>query len=195
MSARDRLIRADDSALVVVDVQREFLTKLPPGDAERVVERIRWLVGVAGLVGVPVVVTEEEPERNGPTTARIVERLPADVRRRVKPVFGLAACPEIVADLGETGRRTAVLVGLETDVCVAHSALGLLELGYAVAVVADAAGSPGTAHRFGLERMRDAGVAVLGAKNLYYEWVPTVERANELEERVRALGVPEGVIL
>ena len=61
MSARDRLVRADDSVLVVVDVQREFLAKLPPGDAERVVERIRWLVGVAGLVGVPVVVTEEEP--------------------------------------------------------------------------------------------------------------------------------------
>ena len=195
MSARDGLVRADDSVLVVVDVQREFLAKLPPGDAERVVEHIRWLAGVAGLIGVPVLVTEEEPERNGPTAARIVARLPASARRRVKPVFGLAACPEIVADLRATGRHTAVLVGLETDVCVAHSALGLLELGYAAAVVADATGSPGTAHQFGLERMRDAGVAVLGTKNLYYEWVPTVERANELEERVRALGVPEGVIL
>ena len=115
--------------------------------------------------------------------------------RRVKPVFGLAACPEVMGDVRASSRRTVVLVGLETDVCVAHSALGLLELGYAVAVVADATGSPGTAHQFGLERMRDAGVAVLGAKNLYYEWVPTVERANDLEERVRALGVPEGVIL
>jgi nicotinamidase-related amidase len=195
MSARDRLVRVDDSVLVVVDVQREFLTKLSPGDAERVVERIRWLAGVAGLVGVPVLVTEEEPERNGPTAAPIAERLPAGVRRRVKPVFDLAACPEIVADVRATGRRTVVLVGLETDVCVAHSALGLLELGYAVAVVADATSSPGTAHRFGLERMRDAGVAVLGTKNLFYEWVPTVEWANDLEERVRALGVPEGVIL
>jgi len=195
MSARDRLVRVDDSVLVVVDVQRDFLTKLPPGDAERVVERIRWLAGVAGLVGVPVLVTEEEPERNGPTAAPIAERLPAGVRRRVKPVFDMAACPEIVADVRATGRRTVVLVGLETDVCVAHSALGLLELGYAVAVVADATSSPGTAHRFGLERMRDAGVAVLGTKNLYYEWVPTVEWANDLEERVRALGVPEGVIL
>jgi nicotinamidase-related amidase len=195
MSARDRLVRVDDSVLVVVDVQREFLTKLPPGDAERVVEGIRWLVGVAGLVGVPVVVTEEEPERNGPTAARIVERLPAGVRRWVKPVFGLAACPEVMGDVRASSRRTVVLVGLETDVCVAHSALGLLELGYAVAVVADATGSPGTAHQFGLERMRAAGVAVLGAKNLYYEWVPTVERANDLEEQVRALGVPQGVIL
>ena len=105
------------------------------------------------------------------------------------------ASPEIMDVVGASGRGTVVLVGLETDVCVSHSALGLLEAGYAVAVVADATGSPGTGHQFGLERMRDAGVAVLGAKNLYYEWVPTVERANELAERVRALGVPEGVIL
>lgn len=195
MTVRDRLVRAEDSVLAVIDVQRDFLRKLQPGDAEGVVERIRWLVGVAGLLGVPVVVTEEEPGRNGATADRIVERLPEGVRRRVKPVFNLAACPELVADVQATGRGTVVLAGLETDVCVAQSALGLLELGYAVAVVADATGSPGTAHRLGLERMRDAGVAVLGTKNLFYEWVPTVERANALDERVLALGVPEGMIL
>ncbi len=195
MSARDRLVKAEESVLAVIDTQREFLAKLPQGDAERVVERIRWLVGVARLLSIPVVVSEEEPHANGPTAERIVERLPAGTPRLVKPVFDLTACPEIVREIEASGRRTVVLVGLETDVCVAHSALGLLELGYAVAVVADATGSPGAAHQFGLERMRDAGVAVLGAKNLYYEWVPTVERANDLEEEVRALGVPEGVIL
>jgi nicotinamidase-related amidase len=88
-----------------------------------------------------------------------------------------------------------VLVGLETDVCVAQSALGLRGLDLAVAVVSDATASPGTAHAFGLERLRDAGVAVLGAKSLYYEWAATVACANALEERVHALGVPEGVIL
>jgi nicotinamidase-related amidase len=195
MTVRDRLVKAEASVLAVIDTQRDFLAKLPPADAGAVVARIRWLVGVAGLLGIPVVVTEEEPALNGPTDERIVERLSAAAPRRVKPVFDLTACTEIVADVRATGRHTVVLVGLETDVCVAHSALGLLGLGYDVAVVADATASPGSAHRFGLERVRDAGVAVLGAKNLYYEWVPTVALANELEERARALGLPEGVIL
>ncbi len=195
MSVRGRAIRAQDSLLVVVDLQPAFLVKLPRHDGDAVVERIRWLVGVAGLLGVPVLVTEEEPAANGALVQRIAERLPPGTPRHVKPVFDLTACPAIFADVRGGERSTIVLVGLETDVCVAQSALGLLALGFDVAVVADATASPGTAHRFGLERMRDAGVAVLGAKNLYYEWVPTVEQANALDERVVALGVPEGVIL
>jgi nicotinamidase-related amidase len=98
--------------------------------------------------------------------------------------------------LEQTGRRTVILVGLETDVCVAQSALGLLERGYRVAVVADATGSPGTAHAFGIERMRDAGAIIVSVKGLFYEWVRTVERAQRWHaECLSALGPPEGVRL
>jgi hypothetical protein len=93
--------------------------------------------------------------------------------------FGLTADPVILAAVERTKRKTAVLVGLETDVCVAQSALGLLQRGYRVAVLADATGSPGTGHAFGLDRMRGAGALVLGLKGLYYEWLRTVERADQ----------------
>jgi hypothetical protein len=68
-----------------------------------------------------------------------------------------------------------------------------LDLGYRVAVVADATGSPGEAHQIGLERIRDAGGIIVSAKSLYYEWVRTVEKALEFE----SLGIetPEGIIL
>jgi hypothetical protein len=49
--------------------------------------------------------------------------------------------------------------------------------------VADATGSPGTGHAFGLERIRDAGAIVLGIKGLYYEWQRTVERADRFREQ------------
>ena len=75
------------------------------------------------------------------------------------------------------------MVGLETDVCVAQSALGLLQEGFDVVAVADACGSPGTAHEFGLERMRGAGVMVTSAKTVYYEWVRTVEGSREQRAR------------
>jgi nicotinamidase-related amidase len=39
----------------------------------------------------------------------------------------LAAEPAIMAAVEATGRRTADLVGAETDVCVAQSAVGLLD--------------------------------------------------------------------
>ena len=107
--------------------------------------------------------------------------------------FGLTAQTDILEAVQKTGRRTAVLIGYETDVCITHSALGLIDLGFRVVVVADATGSPGDAHQIGLERIRGAGGIIVSAKSLYYEWVRTVEKANEFE----ALGIetPEGILL
>jgi nicotinamidase-related amidase len=88
-----------------------------------------------------------------------------------------------------------VLVGLETDVCVAHSALGLLDRGYRVAVVRDATASPGEAHEAGIDRMRSAGAIVVTTKSLYYEWLRTVERARVVEELMAGIPPPEDLVL
>lgn len=170
------LFDSDDSVLVIIDVQYGFLRKVPPGDAERVVDGVRWLAAVARALSVPIIVTEEEPDRHGATDTSIAAALAPDQRRHTKPSFGLAGHPEILDDLTGHGRGSAVLCGLETDVCVAQSALGLLELGWKVAVVVDAVASAGSAHEQGLTRMRDAGVELIGLKGLFYEWIRTVAR-------------------
>ena len=194
-TARAHLIEVDDSILVVIDVQAGFLEKMDTERADAVVEHVAWLSRVAGVLGVPVVVTAEEPDGyGGAVDLRVAAALPPGTEALCKPVFGLAACPPIMAAVEATGRRTAVLVGLDTDVCVAHSALGLLERAYTVAAVADALGSSGSgrAHEFGLDRLRSAGVALLGTRNLYYEWVPSVERAMTLREPLQDFPMPGG---
>ena len=77
--------------------------------------------------------------------------------------------------------------------CVAHSALGLLGAGYRVVVVRDAVAAPRDAHAHGLERMRDAGVILIGTKGLFYEWARTVDRARELEDRMSGVPLPRGL--
>jgi nicotinamidase-related amidase len=88
-----------------------------------------------------------------------------------------------------------VLTGLETDVYVAQSALGLLDEGLRVVVVEDAVGSPGTAHAAGLDRMRRAGVVPVVAKQLHYEWMRSVERARAFRAAHPDLVQPPGVLL
>jgi nicotinamidase-related amidase len=185
------LVDVTDSVLVVVDVQPSFLDKLGAG-ADPIVERIAWLVRLASTVGVPIVATEERPGENGTTAEGIACWLPQDVTPHDKPIFGLAACTPIMADLERHGRRTAVLCGLETDVCVSQSALGLLDAGWRVVVVSDAVACPGDAHEQGLARMRDAGVTLIGLKGLCYEWLRTVEDSYRLDERLWAT-VPAGI--
>lgn len=177
------LLDVDDSVLIAVDVQRAFLDKLSPDDNERLLGRICWLVRVAYALRVPLVVTAEDISTLGSVHSRLADAFPPGTPIYNKMSFGLAADPDILAAIERAGRKTMVLVGLETDVCVAQSAIGLLQEGYRVAALADATGSPGTGHVLGLDRMRDAGVMILGLKGLYYEWQRTVERADRFRER------------
>jgi len=177
------LLERDDSMLVVVDVQpgflaRDWFSEQDVAAARSALDRAIWLVALAGRLGIPIVVTEEEPEGNGATDARIVERLPAGTPVLRKPTFGLAGTPEILAAVRDTERVTAVVVGCETDVCVAQSAIGLREHGFGCAVVVDATFSPGEMHAYGLERMTAAGVVRNHAKGVTYEWLRSVDDAH-----------------
>lgn len=188
------LIDRDDSILIVIDAQPAFLDKLPAEERRALLSRLCWLIGVANWLTIPLVVTAEDMPRLGgvaPELARLLPETPAFN----KMIFGLADDPAILAAVARTNRKTAILTGLETDVCVAQSALGLLARGYRVVAVADATGSPGTAHAAGLTRMREAGVVIVDVKNLYYEWMRTVEQVRRFRAECADLAVPEGVRL
>ncbi len=177
------LLDRDDSVLVVVDAQPGFLAREWFADADvaaarRALARMAWLVALAARLGVPVVATEEEPERNGATDAAVAEGFPPGTPVHRKPTFGLTRTPEILAAVRETGRGTAVVVGCETDVCVAQSAVGLVDDGFRAVVVVDATFSPGGMHARGLDRIVAAGVERNHAKGVTYEWLSSVEAAH-----------------
>jgi len=194
MSTRS-LIAAEHSILIVIDVQPPFLRKLTPTDADPLLQRICWLIGVARWVCVPLIVTAEDVPREGSVDAQIAQSLPPDTPVYNKMIFDLTADSAIQAAVANIQRTTAILVGLETDVCVAQSALGLLDTGYHVAVVADATGAPGTAHLFGLDRIHQVGGAIVSVKGLFYEWLRSVEQARQFRQECSQLGVPEGIRL
>lgn len=189
------LISSDDSVLIVIDAQPSFLAKLPPEAHRLLMQHICWLVGVANWLHIPVVVTAEDLDREGSIDDQLAQTLPPTTAIHNKMTFALTAEPQILGAVRATRRQTAVLVGLETDVCVAQSALGLMELGFQVVVVADGTGAPGTAHEYGLARIRDAGAHVLGSKGLLYEWVRTVAEADRFMRECAGLPVPEDLIL
>ena len=173
------LIDVDDSVLALIDVQERFLGKLPEAESAILLERICWLIGVARWARVPQVVMAEDISSSGPVHPAVAGALAPGTPVHDKMHFGLAADDGILQSVRDSKRNTAILVGLETDVCICQSALGLLEQEYRVAVVADAVGSPGPDHAYGLQRMRAAGVVVVGLKGLFYEWMRTVQRSEQ----------------
>lgn len=189
------LLQAEDSALIVIDVQDNFTCKLEAEQSQSMVERIVWLIGVARWLDIPLLITVEDLPRVGGSAHAVAQALPPHTPLFNKMVFSLAHQPDILAEVKRLQRGTLVLVGQETDVCVMQSALGLLELGYRVAVITDATGSPGAAHASGLARMQAAGVVLTDTKGIFYEWVRTVEASRRFEAECAHLPLPSGLVL
>lgn len=189
-----QLIERAESILIVIDAQPGFsgATEDAAVAAARSRDIAAWLAGVAAALGVPIVVTEEHATTNGPTDPTIVAQLPPGTPVFAKAVFGLTDVPEILSAIESSKRRTAVLVGAETDVCVAQSAIGLRERGFRVVVVTDATFSPGEMHVLGLRHIREAGVELHHAKGVYYEWIRTLGAAMAFEDEHPALATPPG---
>ena len=177
------LVDASDSVVCVVDVQLGFFAHSGLTEAERdraaeTVDRIAWLLRIAALTEVPAVVVEEGPERNGPTDDRVLDALGDGQVVHGRGAFSLAEEPEAVRALGDTRRRTAVVVGFETDVCVAQSAVQLVDAGYRVVVLDDATFAGGRQHERGLRRMASAGVEFNHCKGVVLEWLRDVDHAR-----------------
>jgi nicotinamidase-related amidase len=188
------LLAADDSFLAVIDVQDAFLAKLPSPESERLLNNICWIINLAQWIQIPLIVTAEEyPEQ--PLADKLIHTLPLHTQIFNKMIFGLADQPDLFAAVEHTQRKTAVLVGLETDVCITHSAIGLLEKGYRVAAVVDAVGSPAPGQEIGLARMQNAGVIMVNMKSLFYEWLRTVEAVNRFHQELPEMRVLAGIVL
>ena len=180
---KNDLICVDDSVLIVIDIQDSFLLKYGDTVSRCLIENAVWLIEVAKAMKVPIVAMAENTSHLGPLNEKINRALPEGTVVHSKDSFGLAGQPEILADVEATGRGTAILIGVETDVCVAQSALGLLKSGYQVAVAKDAVATTSGGEDIGLERMKGAGAVISSVKAIYYEWLRSVSHSVVLSAK------------
>lgn len=189
-----KLFHRDQSCLLVIDVQQYFLDKLPLDQRAPLVARIGWFMRVAKGLEIPVIATAEDIAKDGPLVPELSAQLPQGATVFDKRVFGAMGQADIREAVLATGRKEFVLVGLETDVCIAHSAMGLAELGHRVAVIADGCASPPPHHEAGLRRLRDSGVLVTTMKGIFYEWVRDLATLKTLYAKI-GRELPPGLTL
>jgi nicotinamidase-related amidase len=129
-------------------------------DRARVVANAGRLVAGAGVLGVPVVHTEQYPRGLGPTVPELRAALePAAPIEKL--TFDCCGEPSFAPALEAAGRSTVIVCGMETHICVLQTVLGLLAQGRVVHVAADAVCSRNAENcRVALELMRDAGAVV-----------------------------------
>ncbi len=173
-------LRLDDTTLLVVDLQRKLLPVMAePAAIEAAAGK---LVAGAGVLGLPVVATEQYPAGLGATVPGIADRWPRGTRPHDKVAFSACIDP-VRTDLAAAGRSTVLICGIETHVCVLHTALDLAAAGYVPAVAVDAVGSRRAIdHTTALRRLEQAGAVLTTVESALLEMVGVAggERFNAI---------------
>jgi nicotinamidase-related amidase len=170
------LLERHRAALVVIDVQESFR---PYAAFDNVAQACAKLVQAARILELPAIVSEQYPKGLGHTAPEVGLK---DEPRIEKTVFSAARAEGF--DL--SGRRQALVCGIEAHVCVSQTVHDLLDRGVEVHVPAEAVGSRHELdYQRGLERMERAGAVITTIEAALFE---LLERAGTPEfKAVQAL--------
>ncbi len=188
------LLDADACHLVLVDYQQRLMPVIH--EQALVTANAVRLARIAGVLGVPVLATEQNPAGLGPTVAELAPH----VAGRVLPKMAFGAAEVLLPRLrpparpqhggnarslpkhlqkaappAEPGREAIVLAGCEAHVCLL-TALGLLEEELEVWVVTDACGSRTERNRdAAFDRLASAGAELVTTEMVAFEWLGDAE--------------------
>lgn len=158
---------APGPVFLCIDLQEAFLKAIP--GAERLVRRTSFAVEAAVGFGLPVVFTEQVPQKLGPTIPALAALAPG------APACGKSSFSAL-ADHGirdllleRCGADHLLIAGLETPVCVYQTAVDALRSQIAVTVLSDCLGARRDDDaRAALAALERAGVNVLPAETVFY---------------------------
>lgn len=171
------LISRSDSHLLVIDVQEKLMPVIE--GQEQIQRDLILLLDAAGMLGIPVTISEQYPQGLGATISCIAEHAACDAtfeKRRFSAAEGFVTSRKELLQQSDRIASQMILVGIETHICVLQTAFDLTEMGYQVFVVADAVASRNRGdHLHALDRMRAAGVRVVTAESVLFEWCETAE--------------------
>ncbi len=175
----DLELTAADTGLVLVDLQEKLLAAMPEPLVPRALRNWSALVEMAGRLRLPVAVSEQYPKGLGPTVPALREmlgKLSPPPRWLEKLDFSCVGVPLFDQYVADSGRRTWLVAGMETHVCVYQTARALLGRGYRVQVVADACFSREKSNwRTGLRLLDDAGAVVTSTETALFDLVKRAE--------------------
>jgi nicotinamidase-related amidase len=154
------LLDPNDSVILLLDHQSGlFQTVKDIGVAELRANTV-MLAKLATLLKIPVITTASEPNGpNGPLMPEIHQFAPHAVFVPRKGEVNAWDNADFVRTVRATGRKTLVMAGVWTSVCVMFPALDAKAAGFKVYAVMDASGDPSEmASRTTLARFAQAGV-------------------------------------
>ncbi len=189
------LLSAEDTQLVLVDYQAKLMPVIQQADT--VLANARRLAKIANLLKLPMIGTEQNPEKLGSNDQEIKslcqktlskmhfgaceDGLVELLREPPKPMGNARSLPKHIQrkQSNQEERNTVVIAGCEAHVCLLQTALGLLEEEFDVWVVTDACGSRTELNRdAAFDRLAGNGAELVTTEMVIFELLRSCEHPD-----------------
>lgn len=158
-------INKQDAVLLIIDIQEKLMPVMKYRD--QVVNNTNTLITIAKELAIPIMVAEMYPKGLGHTVPEIKGL--EDVPIFEKITFS-AYTHELSAAMKKLGRKSIIVTGSETHVCVYQTVRDLLFARYNVFLVADGVCSRTKEnYRNSLTLMNDMGTVITNTETIFFD--------------------------
>ena len=177
------LMDVDDVALLLLDHQTGLFQTVKDVTVAELRANVIALARIATLLKVPIITTASVPEGpNGPVMPEIAKEAPQAVYVPRQGEVNAWDSDLFVKTVRDTGKKTLIMAGVWTNVCVMFPALDAKAAGFNVYAVVDASGDPSEmASRTTLARFTQAGIVPTNTNAVICELHRTWRRPEATE--------------
>lgn len=166
-SRHKNLFSRDNSAVLLVDYQERFVPVLPEND--QTLKNIKLLLNGANIYALPVWVSEQVPEKLGPTIADL-KNITRNAKYFSKKSMSCCGQAGFVDELKKNNIKQVAVCGIEAHVCVLQTSLDLLNQNFQVHLVSDAITSRVPYNKpIAVEKVRSAGGIISSVETVLFE--------------------------
>ena len=177
------VIDPTDSAMLLIDHQSGLFQTVGDMPMPELRQRAAALAKIASLANIPVITTASVPQGpNGPLIPEIHQNAPHAQYVARKAEINAWDNPDFVDAVKATGKKTLIIAGTITSVCMAFPAISAVAEGYKVFAVIDASGTyTKMAEEITLARVVQAGVVPMDTAAVASEIQKTWNREDAQE--------------
>ncbi|MFW5971222.1 MAG: isochorismatase family protein [Desulfovermiculus sp.] len=178
MIRHDYVAVRESSLLLIIDFQTAMLKAI--GGWEEVAAGTKQLIRAAGVLEIPIVLTEQYKKGLGGTHPEILETI-SSPKVFSKEHFSVCLEPDFLPAVQSYDKSKIVVTGTETHVCVLQTCLDLIQAGFQVHLASDAVASRKKENRdIAISLLRQAGAIITSVEIVIFEWA---KKANTDEFR------------
>ncbi len=155
------------TAIVLIDIQGKLAQIMH--NSAKLLKNIEILIKGARLLNIPIIWTEQLPEKLGATSKQLSDLLTSQ-KPIIKSEFSCAKNVEFSDLIEKKKYNHFLLCGIETHVCVYQTAKDLLKFGHEVELIIDAVSSRTELNRrIGIDKIISLGAKVTTVEMLLFE--------------------------